>query len=567
MDNYSANSDKNIRNPSNRVRNYQNNNDYIFTNKSMFLLLSIIIIICSIISTIVYFSSIYEKPKTYEEFNINEKINKTCVISDCLSCKNPNICTECKENYLPTYEENGIVIEKCTEREKCINGPLQKCLKCSTKYLCGECNSGFFFPDDDKENCMECQLENCDKCEGNSTSNICTSCKNGLETKYNENNEIEKCICEEGIEEEKCDKCNENKSECIQCHLGYKLVNGACVLNYSFKAVYQTESRYENVDLYYGSFSSKQLKEMIIDGEIIEKPSYRHIFEDIGIHIVYFLVDLTTLTSFSKKFFGNNYLISIAFTSLFGKTNINSLEEMFYSCKTLISVDFSNFDTSKVTRMNRMFLNCYKLNSVNMKNLDFSSLKYTDSMFYQCESLTSIDISLFTAKNLITMSSMFSHCTSLISIDLSDLQLTKLEKIDYIFKDCHSLKSINFNNFFTDQVKDVVHAFDGCYSLTSLDLSSFNSRKFKDLSQMFFDCKSLTSLDLSNFEVPNINSDFETYQTFQGCINLSYLNIRNFEYKFHSNIFYNMPNSGTIIVHKNRVSQAKSLLPGWNVIE
>jgi len=74
-----------------------------------------------------------------------------------------------------------------------------------------------------------------------------------------------KSFCESG-ENEKCKTCDEY-NYCDSCNPGYKLVKekGECIVNYSFKAIYQTEKPNEKVNLL-GDFNFI-IEEMIIDGK------------------------------------------------------------------------------------------------------------------------------------------------------------------------------------------------------------------------------------------------------------------------------------------------------------
>ena len=67
--------------------------------------------------------------------------------------------------------------------------------------------------------------------------------------------------------------------------------------------------------------------------------------------------------------------------------------------------------------------------------------------------------------------------------------------------------------------------FNGCSNLTELNISSFDTRKVTDMYNMFSGCTGLTSLDLSHFDtrsVCRINS------MFAGCSNLTDLDLSNF---------------------------------------
>ena len=61
-------------------------------------------------------------------------------------------------------------------------------------------------------------------------------------------NNINQSQCEIG-EEEKCLSCDSDNITCISCNLGYKLLNGKCILNYSFKEIYQINNENEIITL------------------------------------------------------------------------------------------------------------------------------------------------------------------------------------------------------------------------------------------------------------------------------------------------------------------------------
>ena len=55
------------------------------------------------------------------------------------------------------------------------------------------------------------------------------------------NNENQTEECEIG-DDDKCLECDLKKNQCSKCNLGYKLINGKCIINYSFKATYFSKS-------------------------------------------------------------------------------------------------------------------------------------------------------------------------------------------------------------------------------------------------------------------------------------------------------------------------------------
>ena len=68
------------------------------------------------------------------------------------------------------------------------------------------------------------------------------------------------------------------------------------------------------------------------------------------------------------------------------------MSAMFFNCKSLISLDLSNFDTSQVTNMQSMFYNGWSLASLDLSNFDTSQVANMDSMFMGCSPLRTIKI-------------------------------------------------------------------------------------------------------------------------------------------------------------------------------
>lgn len=61
------------------------------------------------------------------------------------------------------YQKDGVCIKKCDKSND------TQCNSCnlSQQHLCETCNDGYYLPEDDKTQCKICDLENCNKCEGN----------------------------------------------------------------------------------------------------------------------------------------------------------------------------------------------------------------------------------------------------------------------------------------------------------------------------------------------------------------------------------------------------------------
>ena len=119
-----------------------------------------------------------------------------------------------------------------------------------------------------------------------------------------------------------------------------------------------------------------------------------------------------------------HYNLNVEYSNITMRWNISitNCSNMF-SKLNIIKIDFSGFDSSKVTNMRQMFYSCTSLTSINFKNFDTSSVIYMGYVFDTCTSLTSVDLSHFNTSTCTDMNAMFDDCHSLISIDLSNFDI------------------------------------------------------------------------------------------------------------------------------------------------
>ena len=199
---------------------------------------------------------------------------------------------------------------------------------------------------------------------------------------------------------------------------------------------------------------------------------------------------------------------------------------MFSGCRSLESLNLSNFNTSLVTNMNQMFYQCYSLKSLNLSNFNTSLVTNMVQMFMDCNSLELLVLSNFSTSLVTTLWGLFYGCSSLKSLNLINFNTSLVEDMDEMFYGCSSLEFLNLTNFNTSSVLQMQSMFFGCSSLKSLDLSSFNtSLVYYFMFDMFNGCSSLKSLNLSNFNTSSVHS---MSRMFYGCSSLEFLDISNF---------------------------------------
>ncbi|MBP1539806.1 MAG: BspA family leucine-rich repeat surface protein, partial [Prevotella sp.] len=146
------------------------------------------------------------------------------------------------------------------------------------------------------------------------------------------------------------------------------------------------------------------------------------------------------------------------------------------------------------------FSNMSNLTSIiGMKEyLNTSETIWLSHMFAGCKSLTSIDLSQFNTSKAKYMVSMFSNCSAITSLDLSHFDTSNALNMFGMLANCKALTNVDVSNFDTSNVTDMEMMFGGSYNLTSLNLCSFNTAKVTNMKHMFYNCQGLTTIYVGN---------------------------------------------------------------------
>ena len=211
--------------------------------------------------------------------------------------------------------------------------------------------------------------------------------------------------------------------------------------------------------------------------------------------------------------------------SNFDTSRVTNMEAMFAGMPNLTTLNLSNFDTSKVTRMNSMFEGMSRLTTLDLSNFDTSQVTNMEAMFGYMYGLTSLNISNFDTSQVTNMRDMFSNMRNLTSLNLSNFNTSKVTDMRAMFGYMYGLSSLNLSNFDTSQATDMNSMFAGM-SLTSLNLSNFDTSKVTDMGSMFYNMRNLTSLNLTNFDTSKVT---DMSDMFSNMFNLTTLDISNFD--------------------------------------
>ena len=235
------------------------------------------------------------------------------------------------------------------------------------------------------------------------------------------------------------------------------------------------------------------------------------------------------LTECSYLFDSCNTIISIDLSN-FETSKINNFESMFNKCCKLKEIKgIENFNTNNAINMSKMFQGCKELESLNLSNLDTSKVNKMNCMFNDCNKLKEIKgIENFKTTNVIDMSKMFQGCNELESLNLSNFDTSKVNNMKYMFNNCNKLKEIKgIEKFNINNVTNLSGLFQGCNELESLNLSNFDTSKVNNINYMFNECHKLKEIKgIENFITNNIE---DMTAIFQACYILKKLDLSNFD--------------------------------------
>ena len=117
----------------------------------------------------------------------------------------------------------------------------------------------------------------------------------------------------------------------------------------------------------------------------------------------------------------------------------------------------------------------------------------------------------------------------------------------------------------TSHTTDMYYVFQGCRNLTSLDLSNWDTSNVETMSYMFSSCGTLTDVDVSNFNTSKVEN---MQNMFNGCNNLTNVDVSNFDtskVENFSSMFNGCRNHLTQLDVSNwNISSAKTLSAMFN---
>ena len=254
------------------------------------------------------------------------------------------------------------------------------------------------------------------------------------------------------------------------------------------------------------------------------------------------------VTDMSYMFSGCKSLTSVD-VSNFNVTDVDTIHGMFQSCESLTTLDFSNWKDQKIADKGWTFNGCTKLSNLTLPDRWVTSgTTNIQRMFSGCKSLTSLDLSSWGVADAKKMDYLFYGCSGLTSLTGGTLWLNYPTSFDSMFESCSSLETFDLNLQIYASNGGMRRMFSGCSSLQELDTSGWTIRIINNASMdsMFYGCSSLTNLNMSSLKIWNVT---DTDSMFYGCSSLTQLDLTGWNMKkitYMDNMFQNCANLTTI---------------------
>ena len=182
------------------------------------------------------------------------------------------------------------------------------------------------------------------------------------------------------------------------------------------------------------------------------------------------------LVSFIDGFASTHHLVTELDLSHWDVSHLTDLSGLFRPFgKTFISqLNLNNWNTSNVTDMRDMFHGCYMVERIyGLKDLNTSNVICMCRMFMNCNSLVSLDVSNWDVSKVVDMGSMFSDCYKLAIIrGINRWNASSVSNLMWMFSDCWALKTIDLSNWRPSRIIGD-RMFYQCHELRTVNLKGW----------------------------------------------------------------------------------------------
>jgi surface protein len=190
-------------------------------------------------------------------------------------------------------------------------------------------------------------------------------------------------------------------------------------------------------------------------------------------------------------------------------------------------------NTGKCEDMSNMFYGAQFKDYFIAEKFDTASLKNAQGMFSHC-SIIELDLSAWNTSKLETTKDMFAYSSSMKKCNLNGWDMSSLINCESMFCCCNNLESFALGWKNVNTVSSAASLFKYCFSLESMDISCFNGVKIGNAREMFYDCEYLSTIYCDGFDADvsdemfkyciSLNNYAEDKMTLNDAMELGYFN-------------------------------------------
>lgn len=212
----------------------------------------------------------------------------------------------------------------------------------------------------------------------------------------------------DAIEDVKITVSVEPKTEDVFSSIGYSMEDSSLFLGnfsndieYSKSIKREWEKNYETVEVQNCNFNSNR-------------------------QIVYFpAVKFDKVRSTNRSFMYCNNLVSFPKV----QCKVSNVQQAFYQCNKLRSLDLSGWDISNVTDMSETFYRCESADYIDVSNWDTSNVTKMSGTFNRTVLLTELDLSNWDTAKVVNVSNMFSE-SGIKNLNISGWDMSNITNIN-----------------------------------------------------------------------------------------------------------------------------------------
>lgn len=232
--------------------------------------------------------------------------------------------------------------------------------------------------------------------------------------------------------------------------------------------------------------------------------------------------DVSNMTSLANTFYCCRSLKSLDLSTWIPVNNV-SLNVAFNYCEALTDIKFGDGWGSmrKLTNAERAFANCTSLTTLNLSKLDLSSATNVKNFVADCTKVTEITLPKSFASGQL-YSYFFSGDNKLKKINnLSGMVTSSATALDSVFYYNYALESVDgIEEWNTQNVTTFNSLFANCTSLKTVDLSKWNTSKCTSFRRVFYNCSSLESVNISGWNTSNISNTDDMFTNTNNLTNI-----------------------------------------------